>query len=93
MPDNTENEANVIAVLSKKFDDQTRFICMLVILCCLTILACTFYSLTSMIAVLPDLTYAKLIGNLDGVQRQWQLLDKLAMSKSSTNSNTKEKKH
>lgn len=76
MPEEKENEANLIAVLSRKIDDQTKFIYMLVVVCCLSILACMFYSLTQTVSVLPDLVYDKLLGNLESLQHQWRVLDK-----------------
>ena len=80
MPECKENELDVSthARLAKKIDDQARFTRMLVVVCCLAVLGSMFYSLTSLVNLLPDLVMARLMGNLDTVQREWQTLEKLS---------------
>ena len=74
-------DEDAIALLSKKIDDQGKFTRMIIIVCCLTVLASMFYSLSAMVEILPDIVFAKLLGNVDSVQREWHTLDRLAASK------------
>jgi hypothetical protein len=76
-----ENEVGTMAALSKKIDDQSRFTRMLVVVCCLAVLASMFYSLTSLVGLLPELTLARIMGNLDSVHNEWRALEKLSTSK------------
>lgn len=80
MPDSKTNE-DMIALLSKKIDEQAKFTRMVVVVCCLATLASTFFSLTSMVEKLPDITFAKLLGNVDSIQREWHSLEKLSAAK------------
>ena len=78
---NMEENKDMFALLSKKIDDHARLLRMLVVICSLAILACMFYSLTSIVDILPDLVIARLMGKLDTVQREWQVLEKLSTGK------------
>jgi len=71
----TEGSENLLAVLSKKIDDQARFTRGVVVICTLAIIAVVFYSLTSLVSVIPGLVLAELMGNLEQVQTQWKLID------------------
>jgi hypothetical protein len=71
----TEGSENLFAILSKKIDDQARFTRAVTIICTLAIIAVVFYSLTSLVSVLPGLVLADFMGNLEQVQTQWKLIE------------------
>jgi hypothetical protein len=74
-------EEDIFAILTKKIDREANFTRMVVVVCCLAILASTFYCLTSMVDVLPVMVYTKILGKLDSLQREWYSLDKLTKEK------------
>ncbi len=67
-----------IVLLGKKIDEQARLTRMLVVVCCLAVLASMFYSLASMIGIIPNLTLTKFLGNIETIQERWHSLDKLS---------------
>ena len=71
----TEGSDNLLAILSKKIDDQARFTRGVNIICTLAIIAVVFYSLTSLVSVIPGLVLADLMSNLEQVQTQWKLIE------------------
>jgi hypothetical protein len=77
----TEGSDNLLAVLSKKIDDQARFTRGVMIICTLAIIAVVFYSLTSLVSVLPGLVLADFMGNLEQVQTQWKLIENVRAPK------------
>jgi hypothetical protein len=78
----TEGSDNLLAILSKKIDDQARFTRGVNIICTLAIIAVVFYSLTSLVSVLPGLVLAEFMGNLEQVQTQWKLIENVRAPKS-----------
>jgi hypothetical protein len=78
----TDGSENLLARLSKKIDDQSRFTRAVMVICTLAIIAVTFYSLTSLVSVLPDLVLAHFMGNLEQVQTQWKLVENSKLPKS-----------
>jgi len=87
-----KKEEDIIAILTKKIDREANFTRMVVVVCCLAVLASTFYCLTSMVVVLPAMVYTKILGSLGSLQREWYSLEKLAKDKTNeqpTNENTK----
>jgi hypothetical protein len=71
----TDGSENLFAQLSKKIDDQARFTRAVNVICTLATIAVVFYSLTSLVSVLPDLVLAHFMGNLEQVQTQWKLVE------------------
>lgn len=88
MPELNNEPIDIFAQLSKKIDDQARFTRMLVVVCCLAIVGSMFYSLSSLIATIPDLMLAKFLGNLENIQTEWQLVEQLHTAAKEKNMNS-----
>jgi hypothetical protein len=68
----TDGSDSMFAQLSKKIDDQARFTRGVNIICTLAILGVMFYTLTSIVATLPDLVLATFMGNMEKVAAEWK---------------------
>ncbi len=77
----TEIDKDVVSELNKKIDDQARFTRIVTVLCCLSIIGCMFYALTSMISVMPDLMVAKVMTNLENIHTEWQAIDRISANR------------
>jgi flagellar biosynthesis protein FlhB len=82
MADTKETALDPITSLGKKIDEQSRLTRMLIIVCCLSTLASMFYSLASLIGIIPNLVLTKMLANIEPIQMQWHSLEKLSNSKS-----------
>ena len=81
MPDFTDSDKEMLTELSKRIDSQSRYTRVLVIVCCLVVVGIVFYSLTATITTLPDLMLAKVLGNIEIIQNEWKIADKVAVKK------------
>ena len=81
MPEVNESVADPITLLRKRIDEQARLTRMLVAVCCLAVLASMFYSLVSIIGIIPNLTLTRILGNIESIHTRWHSLDKLSIDK------------
>jgi hypothetical protein len=72
---------DVVSTLSKKIDDQARFTRIVAVICCLAIIGCLSYAISSLIYALPDLMLAKVMSNMEALQIEWKAIDKLPAKK------------
>ncbi len=75
MTEATEVE-KVLAHLSKRIEEQSRFTRSVTVICTLLILGVSCYTSTTMITVMPSLIVANLMGNMEQLVQQWKLIDK-----------------
>jgi hypothetical protein len=67
--------------LSKKIDDQSRFTRIVTVLCCLAVIGCISYAISSLVYVLPDLIIAKVMSNMESLHTEWKTIEKLPPKK------------
>jgi len=84
-------EKEIVAQVVKKIDQSSVLTRLVVVICCLTVLASMFYTLTSLVQVLPEIVVAKVIGNVDLLRREWHALDKLEVLREQAKLKEKEK--
>ena len=60
-----------LQALAKKVDEQARFTRSVVIICTLTILGVTFYTLTEMFSNLPSMVILQYMSNLEKIVYEW----------------------
>lgn len=87
----TDIENDSISQLLKKVDDQHRFTRIVIVLCCLAIIGCLSYAISSLIYTMPDLVMAKLMTNLEGFHTEWKTLEKAVGNSATTTSTTVKK--
>jgi len=77
----TDIDKDIVSELNKKIDDQARFTRIVTVLCCLSVIGCMFYALTSMISVMPDLMVAKVLSNVENIHTEWTAIDRISANK------------
>ena len=77
----TDIDKDVVSGLNKKIDDQARFTRIVTVLCCLAIIGCMFYALSSVITVMPDLVIAKIMSNVENLHTEWSAVDRCNAAK------------
>ena len=68
-------ETTTLAQLSKKIDEESRFTRVVCALCTLAIVGVLYYTMTSAIAVFPDLVLAKIMGNMQPLAKQYHMAE------------------
>jgi hypothetical protein len=63
-----------LAQLAKRLEDQSRFTRVVSVVCTLAILGVLYYTLTSELAVLPDLILTRLMGNMEPMVNEYNLI-------------------
>lgn len=66
----------LLAHLTKRIEEQSRFTRSVTVICTLLILGVAFYTSTTMITVMPQLMVANIMGNMEQLVQQWKLIDK-----------------
>jgi hypothetical protein len=74
----------VLALLSKRIDEQARFTRSVTVICTLLILGVSFYTSTTVMTVMPQLMIASVMGNMEQLVQQWRLIEKSDPHKTST---------
>ncbi len=74
MTEGTEMDKG-LALLSKRIEDQSRFTRSVVVICTLLILGINFYTSTTMIGVLPQLFVTNIMGNMEPLVQQFNLVE------------------
>jgi hypothetical protein len=72
---------DLISQLLKKIDDQFRFTRIVTVLCCLAIIGCLSYAISSLIYAMPDLVIAKIMSNMETLHTEWQTIEKVPTAK------------
>jgi len=67
---------DLVTQLMKKIDDQHRFTRIVSVLCCLAIIGCISYAMSSLVYVIPDLLVAKVMSNMETLHTEWKTIDK-----------------
>jgi len=68
-------DENILAQLSKKIDDQARFSRIVYAMCTFVVVGVIYYTMTSEIAVLPDLILTRFMGNMEPLVREFKLVE------------------
>ena len=69
---------DVLIQLLKKIDDQHRFTRIVTVLCCLAIIGCLSYAISSLVSAMPDLVMAKVMSNMDSLHTEWKTMEKVS---------------
>jgi hypothetical protein len=77
-------DESILAQLSKKIDDQMRFTRIVFVLCTLAIVGVLYFTMTSELAVLPDLVLTRFMGNMEPLVNEWKLAEMAVMKKRAT---------
>ncbi len=76
-----ELDNDLLSTLSKKIDDQARFTRIVTVLCCLAVIGCVSYAISSVLYVLPDLVMAKVMSNMETLHTEWKVIEKFPVEK------------
>jgi hypothetical protein len=74
-------EEITLAQLGKKLEDQSRFTRVVSVVCTLAILGVMYYTMTSEFAYLPDLVLARMMGNMESMVNEVNLIQAAAAKK------------
>ncbi len=76
-----ELDNDLVSTLNKKIDDQARFSRIVIVLCCLAVIGCISYAISSLVYAMPDLMVAKLMSNMEAFHSEWKAIDKVRPDK------------
>lgn len=76
-------DESILAQLSKKIDDQARFTRIVFIFCTLAVVGVLYFTMTSELAVLPDLVLTRFMGNMEPLVNEWKVAESAVQKKKS----------
>ena len=74
-------DESILAQLSKKIDDQARFTRIVFVFCTLAVVGVLYFTMTSELAVLPDLVLTRFMGNMEPLVSEWKLAEIAVLKK------------
>ncbi len=72
---------DLVSQLTKKIDDQHRFTRIVTVLCCLAVIGCMSYAISSLVYAMPDLVMAKFMSNMESLHTEWKTMERVPAQK------------